>query len=287
LEIIQKKVPLNWNLFLCGDKHTGSRLSHNKGWEKMCDMIMSNYDGISAKHNYCVDHGDTIEAIDIKDPRFEMETIESPRMTQVLNQAKAAVHERKPIQKNLITILKGNHEHKVMRFGNVTKFICEDLQVPYGTYSSVIQYINRGEVLFKHYAHHGFGSIKSIAHPTKRRLTNKQISLMQKFDGKFGDCLLCSMGHTHQLIVASPDPMLYLTTDSEQINHNYTSPKKTAGYIDPSHRWYCNTGSFLKTYGLGYDGYAERAGYDAIDLGFAIVKVRNGKIENIVKVILG
>ena len=204
------------------------------------------------------------------------------RASQVLSQAQQAVKERAPIRKSLVTILKGNHEHKVLRYGDFAEFICERLGVAYGNYSAVIEYVTYDDkLLFKHYAHHGFGSIRSIAHPVKRRIANKRISLMQEFDGKFGDVLLNSMGHTHQLIVASPDSTPYMATEDGKTTMKYTSPRKTTGYIEPSHRWYVNTGSFRTTLAIGIDDYAERAGYDPAVLGFAVAKIRDGVIVKI------
>lgn len=295
MEIIRKVVPNNFNIFLCGDQHIGSVLSSKKLWDQFVEMVNSEFDGIKPEHNYVVDHGDALEAIDVTDIRFDFTSGEETEDgtpvfdvndSLILRQSKKAIKDRAPIKNNIITILKGNHDHKWLRYGNFVKdVICNDLDVKYGTFSCVIEYMDQGErILFKHYAHHGYGTIRSIAHPAKRRATNKKISLLQKFDSKFGDCLLNSMGHTHQLIICDPEPLLYVTTRDGKIHHEYTKPDKVIGYIEPNHRWYVNTGSFLKTYGLGFDGYGERAGYDPIDLGFAIVKVRNRRVEDIVKV---
>ena len=56
------------------------------------------------------------------------------------------------------------------------------------------------------------------------------------------------------------------------------------GYIEPNHRYYVNTGTFLKTYGLGVDGYGERRGYDSIERGWVVVMVRDGKLTEVRKV---
>jgi len=291
MNIIQKIVPNNFNIFLCGDQHKGSILSSRKLWIKLVDMVSSEIDGINPRNNLVVDHGDALEAIDVRDKRYDFTSgyedkdgkpVYDPRKSQVLNQKNDAKRDRWEIRKNLIAILKGNHEHALLRFGNIAEELCNELSVEYGTYSCVIEYIDRkGNLLFKHYAHHGFGTIKSIAHPSKRRNTNKKISLMQKFDNKFGDCLLNSMGHTHQLIICDPEPLLYMSTKDGEIHQRYTKPSKTEGYIDPNHRWYVNTGSFRKILAMGMDDYGERKGYDPSHLAFALVKVRERKIESI------
>jgi hypothetical protein len=286
MDIIQKVVPNNFNIFLVGDKHTGSKLSHDAGWKQMVHLVNSEVDGIKPRNNFVVDHGDMIEAIDIKDKRFDFTTT-NLRMSQISAQKQQAIFDRQEIRKNLITILKGNHEHKVLRFENTTEEVCKTLKVPYGTVSCIIEYVDRkGELLFKQYAHHGFGSARSIAHPEKRRQTNLKIAMMHKFKNKFGDCILASMGHLHQLIICDPESSLYMTTKDGKIHQKYTRPSKVKGYIDPEHRWYVCSGSFLKTYGMGFDGYAERAGYDPIELGFVLVKVRDRKIQDVDKIFL-
>jgi len=286
MDIIQKIVPNNFNLFLVGDKHTGNILSHDDGWTQMVHLVNSEVDGIKPRNNFVVDHGDMIEAIDVRDKRFDF-TVKNLRMSQISQQKQQAIYERQEIRHNLITILKGNHCHKLIRFENITQEVCERLGVHYGTVSCVIEYVDRkGELLFKHYAHHGFGSAKSIAHPEKRRQTNLKISMMQKFQRKFGDCILASMGHLHQAIICEPENQLYMTTKEGKIQQKYTKPSKTKGYIDPDHRWYVCSASFLKTYGMGFDGYGERAGYDPVELGFIWVKARERKIQSVEKIFL-
>lgn len=286
MDIIRKVVPHNFNIFLVGDKHTGSILSYDDGWRQMVHLVNSEVDGIKPRNNFVVDHGDMIEAITITDKRFDF-TVKDLKTSQIKQQRQQAVFDRQEIRKNLITILKGNHCHKIIRFENVVEEVCERLRIPYGTVSCVIEYADRkGNILFKHYAHHGFGSARSVAHPEKRRQLNLQLSMMQKFQRKFGDCMLASMGHLHQLIICDPEETLYMTTRDGKIKQKYTRATGLEGYIAPDHRWYVCTGSFLKTYGMGFDGYAERAGYDPVELGFLLVKVRNRKIESIDKIFL-
>ena len=71
-------------------------------------------------------------------------------------------------------------------------------------------------------------------------------------------------------------------------NYNYTNNDivQNAKYIEPNNRIYVNTGSFYKLYEYGISGYAERAGYDPIELGFTIAKVRNGKLIGVDKIVI-
>ena len=61
----------------------------------------------------------------------------------------------------------------------------------------------------------------------------------------------------------------------------YTTP-----YIHPDNRWYINTGSFLKSSQNGVSGYAEMFEYSPIELGFAVVEVRNKTIQNVRSIFL-
>ena len=279
MQQITVDVPENFNIFLYGDDHEGTLARHNDGWNTMADMINEDYDGFP---NFAVDHGDIIEAIMVDDPRYDAKT---SKEGSILDQLYQAQRNRDSFKDKLITILDGNHPRKLQKFGELTEKLCTDLGVQYGTYSAVIKYKCNGKVIFKHHCHHGFGTIRSIAHPAVRRNTNKKISLMNKFASKFGDCVLNSMGHTHQLIILEPEKSLYLTA-GHKVRQNYTGSEHTASYIDPNMRWYVNTGSFYKTFLDGVSTYAEIAGYDPVELGFAIVKVRDKKISDIEKVII-
>ena len=125
-----------------------------------------------------------------------------------------------------------------------------------------------------------------MAYPYSRRKANRELSLKSKFTEKFGDCLLNSMGHTHQLIVVRPIPQPYMATVDNGLKMKYTKPTKTDGFIDPDHRWYVNTGSFYRAYKDGVSSYVEKAGYNPVELGFAVVRVRGGNIEDIDKIIV-
>lgn len=103
---------------------------------------------------------------------------------------------------------------------------------------------------------------------------------------KAGDCITMSKGHTHKLIVCQPKSELYLVDDGHEIVQKYTKSDKTGGYIHPDHRWYINTGSFLKLYGDGVSGYGELFEYDPIELGVAVIMVRNQKIDGVRRIVL-
>ena len=114
-----------------------------------------------------------------------------------------------------------------------------------------------------------------------------QLSLKRKLKDKAGDTALMSMGHTHKLIVTPPAKTLFLTDDGESIKQHYTASMSLGEYIHPDHRWYVNTGSFMRLYGdMGFSGYAEIAGYNPIMLGFAVALVRGRKLVGVKEVFI-
>ena len=288
MELLSFNLPKDWNLFLFGDDHEGAALRYDDGWNQLVDMMHSEYDGLPASRNYGVHHGDVIEAIQTDDRRYEShETREALTLAQIYE----AIRNLDPIKKKLLCVLDGNHPQKLHRFGKITSHICKELGVPFGTWAAKITYNDhRDNVQFKHFCTHGSGSINSVADDPERQKTNMRLSLKRKLKKKFGDVLLGSMGHTHKILICKPTEDLFIADEDGELRQFYTGapikydPHK--GFIHPDFRWAVNTGSFLKLYGESFSGYGERAGYDPIELGFCIAKIRNSTISDIVKVIV-
>jgi len=298
MRIINCTLPRNCNIFLFGDDHEGAALRHNKGFEQLVDKINSDYGGLKHTRNFAVDHGDCIEGITIDDKRYHFfETKERSILQQIENAKK----HRKHIAKKLLVGLDGNHPFKLSRtIGNISQQVYQGtegnpsyLRVPYGTWACVLVYKDKlGFVMFRHYATHGFGSITSQAKDVDQELANKLALLKKKLKKKVGNALLMSMGHTHQLLVNRPKKRLVINEvyGSLEASHSSNSIVNSDNEIPPDDRYYVNTGSFLKQFDLKsgdhFSGYAERAGYDPIELGFAVCRVRDGNIADIDEVFL-
>jgi len=287
MKLIEKIVPKNFNLYLSGDFHIGSSLCHIDGIKKMVDMAQKDYDGVS--NNFVVLHGDSLEAITHDDKRFDSATTSS-ELSKPFQQAEFFIELMKPIRHKIVVNLLGNHEAKLVRnYGDLAEWISRELNVPYGTYTSIINYkTDDGTSLFKHMATHGYGSSNSSADDPLRRETTMKLSLKKKLMEKQGDCKLMSMGHTHGLRVCEPTNKLYISSTGDNLKQNYTlNLDDGSEYIHPDNRYYVNTGSFYKLYGNGVSGYAERAGYNPLENGFCIARIRNGKIFNVDRIIVG
>jgi len=296
------------NLFFISDDHEGSANRHTNGFNMMCDMVLSPWDGLPASRNKVVDHGDFMEAILVNDKRyqfnnmvvyddvlngevrFNQSNIKTKRMVKKENamaQLEQAVKNRKRIAKHILLILDGNHPQGLHAYGDLTAELCRRLEVNYGTYTSHITYRNKkGKFLFNHFAGHGWKSVGSSVEPYERAKVNMQIQLKNNLRDMAGDCLLMSMGHTHKLLVKPPISKLYIEAQEDILVQKYTSAKKHDGFIHPDYRWFVNTGSFLKLYGPE-SGYAERAGFSPNELGFALVEIRGGDIAAIKRIVVG
>lgn len=288
MKILKHNIQDDCNLFCYGDEHTGSIMHHEEGWEQLVDMLHSSYDGLHPNRNWAIDHGDVIEGILLDDKRYDGITTQGNIFLEIKN----AIKVRKSIRKKIVVILDGNHPRKLWRFSGIpnkgiTENICEELNVPYGTWTSKIWYVDKKDrLLFKHYLTHGKLSINSTADDPHRRKTNMELILKRHLKFKAGDCVLMSKGHTHKLLICKPESTLYMTDDGSRIKQNYTSSDHTADNIHPDHRWYLNTGSFYKLFGNNFSGYGEIAEFDPLELGFLIVKVRNRIIVGVDKIVL-
>ncbi len=290
MRILKKKLPRDFNLYLFGDDQEGNSLKATDKYLECIERIHDDPIGVA------IHHGDTIESIMIDDSRYDHVCVRPGSENPIL-QAENEVKQLQPIKHKLIAVLEGNHEWRLYsRFGNtVRKLICESLtdgypDKIYGSYSARISFYDKEkQLMFKQYAFHGAGSINSICADPMDRQNSFKKSLRRKLERKASDCAIMSMGHTHKLIVVPPVKELLLRDDGKQLRHGYTFANGYDLHIPPSLRWYVNTGSFLllaDPKGRGLSGYAERAGYDPLELGYAIVKVREGLIETIDKVII-
>lgn len=283
---LKKETGKNFNLFLFGDTHIGNTLCYYGGIESLIAMGKKPYGGLtSAKKNFFVFHGDAIDAICSDDKRFSYESVEQ---SVPLQQANKAIKIFSPIKKQIVVWLDGNHEDTLKRFGDLALHIAKGLDVPYGTYSSHISYTHKGDVLFRHFATHGRLTVKSTADDPIRRIANERLILKRQLKDRYGDTILMSKGHTHKIINSEPEGKLYFCEQSGRAKQHYThhGVGQNKKYIHPDNRYYVNTGSFMKLYAEGFSGYAEKAEYPPVELGFCIARVRDGGVVGLDKVVL-
>jgi hypothetical protein len=302
MQLIQKTVQANLNIFLFGDEHRGSVLCYQKGLDKLFDMLESPWGGLTAKHNYGWHSGDHIEAITVDDPRYHPDTCKEPIP---LKQNDDWVKAWRPIRHKLVGMNDGNHPWRLYRFGNLAERACRDLGINYGGWMAKVSWLdNKGRLIFKSFHTHGNRGIWSVSPDPVRRKAQKLHILRRQLQDMAGDVLLESKGHTHQILIGKPEPEVYLVDDGQSIRQVYTNreclnvhfplqigvkeskAEEMTGYIHPDYRWYVNTGSFLKSMTEGITSYAEASEYSPVELGFAIAEIRDRQIVDIKKVVL-
>ena len=286
MQLFQIDVPKTYELILFGDNQEGN-IAQSKDKVKEC----INY--IMQKPNrYCIHMGDAMEAFWIEDNRYQKETCLDPPLEQMRNFRKAI----EPLTREgrMLVYLMGNHELAFMKKGgNITKFICEEIQKEsgkkyplFGTYSSKVDMKDKSGLQFKLYATHGRRSINSVSPDPGRRRAYMEFILQRQLEGNFGDCLVMAKGHAHKLLVKEPTPALYLTSSKGKIYQNYTQAGSGTRdfYIPPENRWYACTGSFLKAFEIGVSTYSEIAEYAPTELGYIKIIVNDRDVIDVQEV---
>lgn len=286
MEIIPKSLKPDHHIYFLGDFHEGARAQSASSIEQAIEMIRTD------KMGYAVIMGDLSEAILVDDKRFAISTIEEAK-TSVFRQYISITEKLKPIAKKILYVHTGNHDLKLERKGvgdMVRDYTCDELGVPYGAYSAVLDVLHdkkTGGKQYKIYTSHGWGSLKSAADDLIRAHSNKLLSLKRRLKHKFGSASAMIMGHAHQLLVSPPMGGLYLVDEGGVIKQKYTIERHEGLYIDPDHRWYGCSGSFLRTsMSGGRVTYSELMGYDPVELGMLKMITQNSAIVDIQRVVL-
>lgn len=265
MQLIRADIKPDSDILLFGDTHEGTVAQHRDGVMEAIEYLATH------KNAYGVFMGDEVEAIMVDDRRYDLEV---HGKNTPLEQCKEVVKMFKSVRKKILCWLWGNHPQKLYRFGNLTRdVICKELEIPYGTWASKVDF-----QWFKFFVIHGVrGRLTSNAKDYRQRKANIEAALIQKLVGKAGDCVLMACGHFHQLISVPPADKLYLIDDGRRVKQRYLTALQRGEWIDPDRRFYGCTGSFLKSTVIGSSTYAEIEGYDPVELGCLIARVRDRK----------
>ena len=269
----------SFDLVLCGDTHQGTKMRSRSGVQALVDRI-------AKKNTYFIFMGDATESITNNDKRYDPDTVDG---STPLQQADEVIEQFKHVKRKGIAWLVGNHESTIKGVGNIARDkICKELGIPYGTYSCRVAFNRGGLTMFSGFFHHGNGQINSTHPDPMVRNAIMTYKLKQKLEPFGGDCILNAMGHTHKLLTYRPVDELYMRSSMGGIEARYTSDVVNQnGYVPPTHRWYVNTGGFLKLYSSKpMSGYAEIGMYQPVEIGYQIVKVRDGVITEIQKTLV-
>lgn len=272
MQRIVADLPRSFEIIAGSCDHIGSIMCHRDG-------ILYAVDYVASKPNrFMLRLGDAIEAICTDDKRYNA----PPRHLQAkeepipLLQAKDAIDIYKPISGQILAWLIGNHCRKLSRFGNLAKYMADELSVPYGTESCRLVLKNKGRSLFNMFAMHGNKIFTSNAKDYEQREANKKASLKLYLQEQMGDCAIMLCGHAHWIGIVPPANRLYFVDSPESVKHEYLKGSTSIGYIQPDQRWYACCGSARKSRLDGYDDYAQN--YPPVELGFVKIIVEDGEI---------
>lgn len=263
MQLLSCKMPrYKFSIYAISDTHIGSQLTYEKGRKEIYKKVRLTDDA------YLVHLGDITEAIAVDDKRFD------PKVTK-MNPAKQymfAEEELKPLAEKgkVLTVLQGTHDYRWCRiWGDRVEEMCERLKIPYGTFSSKLKLTVRDNLICRIFISHGNRTVKSIAQEPVMKEAYQRSQIKRYLMDLAGDCLIQMVAHSHKLWVQPPIPTLYFTDDGTEEVAKYTEQGSEDIYIHPDHRWYVNTGSLVKSRGIGFSSYAERKGLPPTDLGYA------------------
>ena len=273
MELLTKELPKNANIFIGGDTHEGTLLKYHKGIKELKYLVNHQ------KNNYFIHMGDVAEAITVDDKRYQAEIQDSAKSVPLLQyqNAKAELDE---IKKKTLVILIGNHDWKLLNYGNfVRDIICRELNISYGTYTCVLTLVDASKhKMIRLFLTHGSGTLRSTADDPQERIHIMRRALRRKLQLKAGDCEVMIQGHSHRLVVTPPTTEMFLNQQEDELKHYYTHLEKNGNFIPRNLRWYGCSGSFLKIYEKGLSSYAELMGLDPTELGCLLLKIRDGKV---------
>lgn len=213
--------------------------------------------------------GDTIEAINYSDPRFDPQSLASWMNVEDLRnlpmvQANRFLELTEPIHDKCLFMLHGNHEESVAKHSHfdVAQYICNHLKVPYLGYSGLVTLTWRWHPPDKRnftstkrtlFAHHGWGGGRKYGGKV-----NKVFDFLSGFDAD--DYF---MGHVHDVVTMKTSrihPKLPRGT------LNYLNKEGSIcwreGEVVSKEHCFALTGTFLKS-----ALYAEQKGYNPSFVG--------------------
>lgn len=279
---VTRQVPADCTIILTGDTHDGSNLFAREAYQELLAEIHD------TTGMYLIHMGDACESRCTDHRYFELATADPDRLTPDF-QVDSVVETHRCVSGKILAWLQGNHEWSLHRYGDLSARIARELQAPYGTYTCRLALNDAHGCMMKLFLTHGIGcQLTSNAKDLEQQQANMKATLKRRLQNKSGDCVLMACGDTHKLLVVQPAQRLFLAEDDRgTLKSHYVRPGDgQERWIEPDRRWYVNTGSWLKMYQEGVSGYAERFGFDPIELGYARIEIRDRKIHNVEKVVV-
>ncbi len=277
MEIITKELPDTHQIYLMSDFHEGSGNQDETALLKAINRVKR------SRNSYVAILGDFCEARAIDHPFYLAD--KERKIVLPLEQYTQIAKKLLPLKSRILVAMEGNHDRGLSRFGMFVKdLVCKELSCIFGTYTCILN-VRMKKGHYKMFLTHGRKNLYSASPDPSQRRANLERQLRDRLKEKMDDCLIMARGHTHRLLVAPPTTSLFLYTDTKKpagkrIESGY---KVLIGggeytYIDEHLRWYVSTGGFLRNYKEGETSYGEILDLDPLEIGMAVVKVKEGQV---------
>lgn len=273
----------SFRIYQLGDVHDGTIAMARHVLKKGIQIIKDD------RTSKAVFTGDATECITVDDPRYEHNQHKNPIITQQID---SIVENFECISKRFIAWLTGNHEITI-RGDNVAWRICKELNVPYGAWTTIINFRDTaGNIKWVGFWFHGprRKTLTSTAGDAKQQQANLEAAL-KKILAPLHNAHYQGCGHFHKLILRTPATPLYLGTEGKHLKKHYTT-QPSSGFIHPDLRFYGCNGGFLRQFCMDeeYDNktlatvepitYSEIAGYAPVEMGMIQLNIENYMLKS-------
>ena len=290
-------MPDDYNVYHISDVHKGSLACHDEAFTRTVGIIKDDPIG------YWSSGGDLVEGKPHGNPHFAVGTLRRDQLT-IEEQFEAVAEDLRPIADKCLYAGLGNHDIYLMKDGDFMRHIvCRPLGLPQGGYQTIW---DGGKVRVFHW--HGRNAMPRGAKDPIQREANQRAWLVNRLAPMFGNAHLMLMSHVHSLLVQPPLEQLGLLARGDSVRaRHFIEPAQTVKtrdpvtkkvdsreYLPPLARWYGITGCYRRS-GIIHrsDGgsvpvpdYSEVAGYPPSMVGHLRTEVRDGKIRDVVPVLM-
>lgn len=267
-------LPTNYDLFIGNDMHEGNAAESTKHIARFVDAIKAK------KNSRVILQGDHLETIAITDKRYDI-AVHGHRMARFNAQRDSFAERLEPVADRILWLLDGNHERKICNIYLPNADLAEKWSTVYAN-GTLVKALFDGWRLA---SWHGAGMINSRAGDALQRSTNQLVALKRNMRGlPVDDCDIVACGHYHQCLYHAPSSKLALVSEGLELQGEYTEPGRITidaerglyRIPEEDRHWMC-CGGFLKAYSEDLPSYTEDRGYQATELGYGHIEVKNGK----------
>jgi len=285
---------------LISDPHFGTQQASHDAFNEAVEMIGTN-------NWYWSFGGDVIEAKYVGHPHFNA-ALHEGKNALVEAQCKYAIKKVRPIKNRCVSWNIGNHEDNkgIIPIMNPGRYMTEKLGIRVPVAWTVKMKLAEDYIFF--YTHgrlrvnSGVGSPAQIELNEAERIKRK----LWRLPG-VSDANIVAVAHIHKLRIADPVEELDIW-GIDGLHQEINSEYKAGHSLSRDSKWYCSTGSFMKTTEaqvydpnekiLDEDGdvesygtedvltYSEKFMYAKTEMGFIVITVDGGRPVNVEKITL-